>query len=559
MTVEQTQPQIRLAAPEPGPTRPARRSRWVVAAEAGVSVVVAVITAALARTIDINPLDRIGQVSGLAALQLRYALIAFVLLVAVVVASRGRRRSPLVEHLVAAATAGLFTGLIAGAVIVALRGTSYGLNAENGDSGVLIQFARNYLETGKIEPSYPPGFVYGLAWYSDLTGTPPEYAIKALQVGVTALFGPIAYLTWRLLLPPLWALGIGIIPAIPLIDPYKPYTNLMLVVLVPVLLALLRQLRVSGHTPWRRLVPISLGFGAALGLIFLIYSGWFIWSAPGVIVAALVLFPWRHNPLRALALAGISAGVFVAVSSQHLFGLLDASGSVKDRYYYWDTWVEPTYIAMWKGDQPGSEVGAWPPPGEIGGVGVFMLLAIIGLAAAIAIARRRTIVIGLTCVFAGSWLLRFYFSSQMYAQDAVQLYPRTTAHLLYCLLLLCGFAGFYAVHRLRRLDRVSKALASPSVPIGVLAALLLLFASASASIGDRYSARSDNSTGLLTSTAHLTRLTNGQCPAYANQFGTGCFTIHDPALVEALKKLVEKGPRPGMLPHPSTTHAPPPS
>jgi galactan 5-O-arabinofuranosyltransferase len=558
LTVEQTQPLSSVVAPEPPrPARPGRGARWLPVAEGVVAVAVALLTAALARSIDVNPLDRIGQVSGMSALQLRYALVAIVLLTAIVIAARaGGRR--IVEHLTAAATAGLFTGLIAGALVVALRGTSYGLNGEGGDTGVLIQFARDLMTTGKAEPSYPPGFVHLMAWYSEWTGTPPEYAIKALQIGMTALFGPVAYLAWRLLLPPLWALGLGIVPAIPLVDPYKPYTNLMLVVFIPVLLVLLRHLRMAGHTPWRKLVPVGIALGAALGVIFLIYSGWFVWSAPGVAVAALVLFPWRHNPLRGLALIGISTAVFVVVSSYHLFGLLDASGSVKDRYYYWDTWIEPAYFAMWKGDLPGSEVGAWPPPGELGGVGVFMLLAILGLAVAIAVARSRTVVITLTCLFAGSWLLRFHFASQMYAQDAVQLYPRTTAQLLYCLLLLTGFAGYYTVHRLRRTERVAKALASPSVPIAVLAALLLLLAGASSSIGDRYFPRSDNSIGLLATVAQLTKLTDGSCPAYANQLGTGCFPRRSPELLEAVRKLVDQGPRPGMLPHPPTSHEPPP-
>jgi galactan 5-O-arabinofuranosyltransferase len=58
---------------------------------------------------------------------------------------------------------------------------------------------------------------------------------------------------------------------------------------------------------------------------------------------------------------------------------------VQDRYFYFDTSVEPAYIAMWRNDLPG-DVGPWPPPGELAGVGVFTLLLVVGLGAAVALA-----------------------------------------------------------------------------------------------------------------------------------------------------------------------------
>lgn len=525
------------------------RRALLVLAEAVVSIGAAILLVLLSLRLDVNPLDRVGQISGLAALQLRFALIGLVLLIAVILAARSRWAvlSPLAERLTAAAVAGMTTGLIAGAVAVALHGSSWGLNASFGDGAAITRTVRTVLETGGMQADYPPGSIYGLAWYTQITGGTPDQALKAAQILGTALFGPIAYLTWRLLLPPLWALGIGIVPALPLIEPYKFYPSLMLIVLIPVLLKLLQMLRRAATIPWSRLVLSGLGIGAAMGVMFLIYSGWFVWSAPGVIVTALVVFPWRTGLLKGLALFVVTTTAFVAVSSRHLFGLLTASGSVKDRYFHIDTWVEPTYFVMSKGDLPGANPGPWPPPGELGGVGLFTILLFIGFVVLIAVARRRTVVIALSSMVAGAWVLRYYFAAQMYGQDAVQLYPRTSPQLLYCLLLSFGFALFY----LAKSGTVGRALAklpSSSVRIGVLVGLMLLTASAGSAIGDKYMPRSDNSVGSLAFNSHVTRGPDGRCSRWTSPDKYACVSIEE-RIVEVGKTMGASWYRPGELPH----------
>ncbi|WP_439662591.1 hypothetical protein ACSHWB_14740 [Lentzea sp. HUAS TT2] len=535
---------------EPAPPASRGRRALLVLAEAVVSISMALIMVVLARRLEINPMDRIGQVSGLAALQLRYALLALVFLVALVVAARSRWAvlSPLAERLAAAAVAGLTTGLIGGAVAVALKGSHWGLNASFGDGAAIVRTVKLVIDTGGMQADYPPGSIYGLAWYSQLTGSSPDQALKASQIIGTALFGPIAYLAWRLLLPPLWALGIGIVPALPLIEPYKFYVTIMLIVLIPLLLKLLQQLRRAATIPWSRLVLTGVGIGSAMGLIFLIYSGWFVWSAPGVLVTALVVFPWRTGLLRGLTLTAVTTAMFVLVSSRHLFGLLTASTSVKDQYFHIDTWVEPTYFVMGKGDLPGSNPGPWPPPGELGGVGLFTLLLFVGLVVLIVVARRRTIVIALSSIIAGSWVLRYHFASQMYGTDSVQLYPRTSPQLLYCFLLAGGFAIYYIARSQTVRTRLAN-LSPASASIGVLAGLMLLTASAGSAIGDKYMPRSDNSVGSLAYSAQVTRGPDGKCSRFTSPDRYPCMSPQERG-AEMWKTVVAGNTyRPGELPH----------
>lgn len=532
------------------PAPPSRGRRTLLfLAEAVVSIGVALLMVLLARRIDINPMDRIGQVSGLAALQLRYALIALVFLVLVIVAARTRwALSPLAERLAAAAVAGLTTGLVGGAVAVALHGSHWGLNASFGDGAAITRTVRLVMDTGGMQADYPPGSIYGLAWYSQLTGSTPDQALKAAQILGTAMFGPIVYLTWRLLLPPLWALGIGIVPALPLIEPYKFYVAVMLIVLIPLLLKLLQQLRRAATIPWSRLILTGVGIGSAMGVVFLIYSGWFVWSAPGVLVTALVVFPWRTGFLRGLTLTAVTTFMFVLVSSRHLFGLLNASTTVKDQYFHIDTFVEPAYFVMSKGDLPGANPGPWPPPGELGGVGLFTVLLFVGLVTLIMVARRRTIVIALSSIIAGAWVLRYHFASQMYGTDSVQLYPRTSPQLLYCLLLACGFAIYYIAQSSTVQARLAK-LPPGSAVIGVLAGLMLLTASAGSAIGDKYMPRSDNSVGSLAYNAHVTRGPDGKCSRFTSPDRYPCVSVEQRGA--EVSRLVGGGNtyRPGELPH----------
>jgi galactan 5-O-arabinofuranosyltransferase len=513
-----------LTPTAPAPDRPGRLVRVAVAAgEVLASAGAALLSVQLSSSVDIDPLNRVGQVSGLAALDLRFVLLGLAVLAACVATARFPRVFAVVSRLACAAVAGLATGLVAGGMVLALHGTSWGLFANWGDAGQLIRWADDIVAGRGVPPDYPPVALHMIALWSEITGDSTAGGLRASQVVGTALFGPLAYLSWRLVLPAPWALAVALVAAMPLLEPYKPYTTVVLVALVPLLIAFLRVLHRAATTGWTRIVVTGAVAGLALGALFCVYSGWFLWSAPGALAAVLVRFPWRA-PLRGLALLGPAAAGLVAVAWPHLFGLLAAAGTVQDRYFYFDTNVEPAYIAMWRNDLPGN-VGPWPPPGELAGVGVFTALLVVGLGVAVAVAGRRTAVIAVGALLAGAWVLRLAIASQMYATQTVQLYPRTTAEILFCLLLMAVFAARYGGKRLHDAWRARTAAGNGGVPrnatpvIGAICAALLLGLSMGSATADRYLPRHDKSVGLLAYVAQHVRQPDGTCPRFSGPNG----------------------------------------
>ncbi|WP_329102432.1 hypothetical protein OG792_23890 [Micromonospora sp. NBC_01699] len=490
-------------------TARSRRLPWF-AIETVTSVGTAMAFLAWSRTVDVDPLDRKGQVSGLAALQFRFAVVAIVLVTALVLAHRlldprRRRRAVTVG---CAVIAGLTTGLVAGGIDVALRGTQWGLWAGGGDYGWILDWIGRMSRGETVPDHYPPVIFWLIRGWAKLSGQSPAFAIKEIQLVGTALFGPAAYLAWRLVLRPLPALGIGVVAMLPFIEPVKPYPQITLVMLIPVLVRYLSTVRRTAGYTTRRTVGLGLAYGAGLGLLFLLYSGWFVWCAAGAATAFLLLAPWRRAWARVLLLAVSTLAALVLVSWVHLRGLLASTGGTTDAYFYFDTDTEPTYFAMWRNDRPADAGPAWPPLGELGGVGLFTIALAVGLGLALWFGWRRTVVVTVGLCAVSAWLLRMWLASEQWETLTVRLYPRTTMVLLYCLLILAGFGLLYALTALReRLGARSGDGAGTAVPVGssggrgvpvgiVCIPLLLVLASAGSAMADQYMPDSRrNSTG----------------------------------------------------------------
>lgn len=508
----------RALATFPGVDGGRQRGR-IIAAEVVVAVVVALGLALWAQTIEVDPLVRIGQISGLAALQSAFALVAGGALLLIWV-TKWLPIAAVAVPVAAAALSGAVTGVVAGGVQIALRGTPWGLFANHGDAGRIAEWAQQVLDGTGPDMTYPPGFIWALAGASLASGEPPEFAIKSASIAATALIGPVGYLAWRVLARPLPALMLGVVAALPLIDPYKPVTNTTLVVLVPVLIWVVRSLRRVPERTRRWAVVTGTRAGIALGVIGLMYSGWFAWSALGA--AALFAFnvDWRSGWAavgRSGLLLAVSGAVCVAVAGVHLVPLLFAGGAGQDTYFYFDVLVDPAFIAMWQGDLPGG-LTPWPPPGELGGVGLFTLVLALGLAGGIALRGRSATVQTAVLLGAGAWVMRHKLAASMFALNSVQLWPRTTPEILYCLLVVTVVAGGAVIEGFKDLcGRAGVQLDARLARLGAVAALALVLAMAGSSLAEAYMPADDGTTHLLAWRAHTVNLPDGSCPATAPQ------------------------------------------
>ncbi|MGW6918125.1 hypothetical protein ACWGB8_30580 [Kitasatospora sp. NPDC054939] len=525
---------------------------WAVrTAEAAVAVAFALGFAYLCTRIDVNPLNRIGQVSGLALLQQYAAIVGLpVLAVLLYAAHRGSlARYQLVQRLVCAAVAGLSTGAVAGGIVVALNGTQWGLGGQEGDPGNLIGMANDMLRGEGLPGVYPPGFpallaIWSKLFYGGIGGG--GYAMKDVQLLCSALVGPMAYLSWRLLLRPFWALLIAVPAAILFLDPIRPYSHVTMIVMVPLLVGCLRELRRAPENTLRSNLLRGTGFGVAFGLMFLWYSGWFIWAAPGVFVLTLFLIPWRKGAAKlkpTLVFTGVtllSAGI---VGSPLLYQLVMLGAEAKDRYAYLSVYIDPAYIMGWASDRTGRlNYHEWPWRGELAGQSAYTLLLLAGAALALGLGLRSLAVRTVAATLISSWLLRFWFASHMAQEKAIQLYPRTTWIILYSLMILAVLGLMFAVQRgtgwaktLLRAGGGEEAAAKvrPAVTGRLVAGAvcaLALFATMSASwSADRYMPSTDPKVidmGVDAWRAHILVNRNGKCPKYDPAGPTDCAPVN---------------------------------
>ena len=75
-------------------------------------------------------------------------------------------------------------------------------------------------------------------------------------------------------------------------------------VLIPVLIAYFRKVRQADRLSVRACVKAGIAYGVGFGLLFLMYSGWFVWFAPGVVAAGV---PELAHALRVRAAAATIA------------------------------------------------------------------------------------------------------------------------------------------------------------------------------------------------------------------------------------------------------------
>jgi hypothetical protein len=363
-----------------------------------------------------------------------------------------------------------------------------------------------------------------------LVGQNTFYALKDLQIVGAALLGPLAYLAWRLTLRPTWALCLGTVAVLPLVDAYKPASSMSLALAVPIFVALIQVVRNAERYRPAALIGLGAGFGVALGGLVLLHPMYLIWTAPGVIVALGLLTPWRKGWWRAGVLLGVSLLASAAVCGEYVYRFVTQAGDTTENFVYFDALQDPAYFLMWRGGSPGN-VGEWPPPGELGGVGLFAIVLVVGIGVALALGYRNSLVVTLLCCFGSIWAWRLYDAAEMYHQQQVRLWPRTSLALIYCALLLTGAAVLVAAQALQ-----SRGLTKPArrgggaALLGCVVAALLIFGMAGSATANRYLPRGVGQAGYLTYLGQNTPTLDGHCPrwtypAVTKQGATRCLPL----------------------------------
>ncbi|MFJ8946577.1 hypothetical protein ACIRG4_25655 [Streptomyces sp. NPDC102395] len=508
-------------------SRALARRWWPAVAECVVAVATALGFTYWGVTVANSPVTRVGQVSGLSNLQFRLALLVLVVLAVVGWATvRGSERVRAVTvRLAAAAVAGLSTGFIGAGQVFALRGTPWPLNGPYGDNNRILGWAEEILHTGSMDAFYPPAvpYILGYAAKAGFLGGQPAFGLKWLFIAFVALTGPVAYLAWRMCLRPLPALAVGLLPALQQTLPHKPYSPFVLVALVPLIAKLLLWLRASPRFTTRGTVGRGAFLGLVFGLLFLVYSGWHVWSLPGVLVAVLFFYPWQTGRLRGLLFLGSSLAGFLLVAGAYLRVLLGATGT-RDQWCSGYTLTEPAYIGTTPlSSRAWDEPGEYPGFGEFAGLHTYAVIVLIGLGVAVALGLRKAVVVAPLACFASAWFIRFWLAGHMEADQQVQLFPRTMIVIQVTLTALTVLACVFAVRKLTPLVRALPGGTTRGPRQFTAVGALLALALAGGMIGSFFSnqylptAPGEKLAGTLAWQAHQFRKPDGACPKYADR------------------------------------------
>ncbi|KKZ71705.1 hypothetical protein [Streptomyces showdoensis] len=474
-----------------------------------------------------SPLTRVGQVSGLSNIQLRFTLVVLVVLAVVgwTTVRATERVRKLTVRFAAAAVAGLGTGFLGAGQVFALRGTPWPLNGPYGDNNRILGWADEVLHTGAMDAFYPPAVPYTIGYLAKagLFAGEPALAFKWVFIGIVALTGPAAYLMWRMCVTPLPALALGLLPALQQTLPHKPYSPFVLVLLLPLIAKLLLWLRASPRFSARGTVLRGGSLGVLFGLLFLMYSGWHLWSLPGVVVAVLFFHPWTTGRLRGLLFLGSSLGGFLLVAGVHLRVLLGAT-STRDQWCSGYTLTEPAYIGTTPlSSRAWDEPGEYPGFGEFSGLHTYAVIVLIGLGFAVALGLRKAVVAAPLACFGSAWLIRFWLAGHMESDQQVQLFPRTMIQIQVTLtaltVLACVLAAQRLVPLLKRLRAGERAPQERFTAVGVLLAMALAGGMIGSFFSNQYlpTRPGEKLAGTLAWQAHQFRKPDGTCPTYADK------------------------------------------
>jgi hypothetical protein len=251
-----------------------------------VAVVTWLVTAPLAlilaRRTDVNPMTEQGAFIPLAAGGL-------LLVIGGVLAFVSKSRS---ADWLSATAAGLFGAWVAYSLQIGLTGTPFGYAGLQSDNGRMTASAVRYSATiwssdtfvEDVPSEYPPLFPWVVGRASLLVDVPAWRLVAPAEVLLLSLAVVLGFLLWQRLVPAPVALVCSAITPVVYGVPFKPFTIVALVVLVPWVIASFTD-PPRGRLHW-------LPAGVVGGLIVLTYHGWITFAAVGII--AVMVGGWRR-------------------------------------------------------------------------------------------------------------------------------------------------------------------------------------------------------------------------------------------------------------------------
>lgn len=200
------------------------------------------------------------------------------------------------DERVTGVAAGLFAAWLALALQVSLNGTPFGFGGVSGDIGRISAAATRYTVTawsadGMVDglPSeYPPLYPWLIGRAAVILDVPAWRLLAPAEILFMSFAVLAVFLLWQRLVPPAVALACAGVGLLAYGEPFKPYSIIALLILVPWVIATFAN-PPKGRLHW-------LPAGIIGGLLTLTYFGWMTFGAPGII--AIVIAGWRRAESR---------------------------------------------------------------------------------------------------------------------------------------------------------------------------------------------------------------------------------------------------------------------
>ncbi len=391
----------------------------------------------------------------------------------------------------------LFSSILTLSFAVLLRGTRVGFYG--GDANVILKLASEIQTKGIFGEGYPPLFSYiiqKLSYYGNLE---MGQSLKVTQLLFIYLTPLLVFLAWRNILNGMNLVFFTMTATIIFISPYKPYSTLTLLIIIPLLY------KYTTNTQNIRILSLIT---LAISLLFLTYSGYFQYLFIPFMIILLRQISLNHgNRVKVITNILVTASIFFLISGRVLQIQIEELRSkrlfIEDTYFSLDYFRNPTYVIFNPGENLGNISLNFPPYDEIPGITIFTLGALLILTTYISSAYnsdlifRNFLILGILVTA----LMRFFGAYLAGKTESTFFWTRTgDLILLFLVSMLFKFLHerlFSIMREITKLNFDSKKFLGS---LGTLILVLLLIGKI-----DLYSPSNDKGFGLVTKQAYSTQ------------------------------------------------------